>query len=287
MVKTHNVSLEKEFDDNNSNWYLDSQLPKKEKSSSSSIPLFLKHILEFARSNFKSIAIGLSIILAIISIIIILIPKEQEITITGMEWNRSFVVEELRTFKEEGWELPAGARLLDSKTEFYGYDDHYFDHYEQKTYTRSESRVVGQNSEVVGYKDLGNGYFEEETKMVDITEMYTVTEITNEPVYVTTAIYKEKYYYEIDRWTYVNSVNTSGSSKSNPAPYWGEVTLGNKERKSQAIEVYTITGINSKNGKQQSFTLSFEDWNSVNVDDTVHLKTVLGHAELIDENASK
>ena len=55
-----------------------------------------------------------------------------------------------------------------------------------------------------------------------------------------------KYYYDIDRYVYERSVNTSGNDKE---PYWGEVKLNYDERVSKRNEEYKISGISTKKKK--------------------------------------
>lgn len=64
---------------------------------------------------------------------------------------------------------------------------------------------------VLSIIDMGNGYFEEETISTPVYETYYETEEYQEPIYRDEPVYAMKYYYDIDRYVYERSVNTSGS----------------------------------------------------------------------------
>ena len=120
---------------------------------------------------------------------------------------------------------------------------------------------------------------EEITSSVPEYETYYETETYQEPVYRSEPVYATKYYYEIERWVYSRSVNTSGNDKS---PYWGEVRLSSKERESSRADRYWITGIDEKE-KEVQITLSYSDWESVEVGQLVKLKVSFGHGEIVRE----
>ena len=125
---------------------------------------------------------------------------------------------------------------------------------------------------------IDKDYVEEITDDVPVyrTEYYTDTE--ERPVYRQEPVYKTKYYYEIDKWLYERSVKTSGKDKN---PYWGEVILASDERISSKRDNYSILGFNKKQ-KEKSITLSYEDWNSLNVGETVTLKVSFGYGEIVE-----
>ena len=223
------------------------------------------------------ILITLFSLIGIAALIFLFIPKPQEITVQGLSWQRSIDIERYQTVEESNWSLPTGARLLYSQEEFSHYEQ-VFDHYETKTREVSKERVIGYEEYVSGYRDLGNGYFEEITSSRPIYETYYETETYDEPVYRDEAVYRTKYYYEIDKWLYERSVKTSGKDKN---PYWGEVKLSSDERISSKRETYSIIGLNKK-GKEKSITLSYEDWNSLKVGETVTLNVSFGYGEIVE-----
>lgn len=231
----------------------------------------------FIFSNLVAILITLAVIIGLSGIIYLLIPKKQEITITEMSWQRSIDIERYQTVEESDWYLPSGARLQYSQKEFSHYEQ-VLDHYETKTKKVAHERISGYEDYVSGYRDLGNGYFEEIVSSRPVYETYYEDETYQEPVYRDEPVYRTKYYYEIDKWVYERSVKTNGTDKT---PYWGNVTLASDEKVSIRSEKYYITGLNKKN-KSSNILLSFEDWNSVEVGQTVKLKVSLGYGEIVE-----
>jgi len=231
----------------------------------------------FIFSKIGVILIALAIILGISGIVYLLIPKVHELTITEMSWQRSIDIDRYQTVEENDWYLPSGARLLYSQEELSRYEQ-VLDHYETKTRQVARQRISGHEDYVSGYRDLGNGYFEEIISSRPIYETYYETEEYQEPVYRDEPIYQTKYYYEIDKWIYERSVKTNGVNKT---PYWGDVTLDSDEKISRQSENYYITGLNKKN-KSSKVSLSFDDWNSLEVGQTVKVKVSLGYGKIVE-----
>lgn len=202
-------------------------------------------------------------------------PVEKKITINSVSWERSIDIEELRTHKESDWSLPPNARLLYTQTEIQTYEK-VFDHYETRTRTTTTQSLVGYEERIVGYDDLGNGQFRERTERVpEYTTVYS-TETYQEEIYRDDPVFGTKYYYEIDRWEKSRSVDTSGYDKN---PYWGKVTLRNKERRSTEHASYYISGVFDE--KTQHFKLNLSDWQKYNVGDTVKLTVKRGNNHVI------
>lgn len=217
------------------------------------------------RVNWKIIiSITLSI-LFVAGLVGIFIPKEREVTILELGWNREITVESLETFEENGWSLPSGARLRYTAIEFHHYEQ-VFDHYETRTREVAKERIVGYEDYVAGHQDLGNGYFEEIIASRPIYETYYEQEIYEEAVYRDEPVYQTKYYYDIDRWTYNKSIKTSGNDKNNV--YWGEITLRNGEREGSRKEEY-YANVVYKNGKEDRISFDFETWNTINVNEKI------------------
>ncbi len=233
-----------------------------------------------ARSKKKpwKIVISIFMVLALFTgLVLLLIPKNEQITITGFEWERFIRIERYQTIQESSWTLPTEARLLYSKEEI----SHYIsviDHYETRTKQVEKQRIAGYEEYVSGYKDLGNGYFEEIISKRPIYEVYYETEYYKEPVYVQQPVYQTKYYYEIDKWIYERTIESKGKDKE---PYWAEEILFDDERISEKIENYYIVGINKKD-KVKKIKLSYEDWTNLEIGQTVKLKvSLLGFGELV------
>lgn len=129
--------------------------------------------------------------------------------------------------------------------------------------------------------DMGNGYFEEETISTPVYETYYETEEYQEPIYRDEPVYAMKYYYDIDRYVYERSVNTSGNDKE---PYWGEVKLNYDERVSKRNEEYKISGISDEKEKRTlEISVNFEKWNALENGQTVKVKIYkTGTATLVD-----
>lgn len=228
-------------------------------------------------SYFSSILITLLTVFGIIGLISLFIPKEKELTIQEIYWNRCIDIEKYQPVQESDWSLPSGARLLYSQEELFD-TVKVLDHIEIKTREVEKERVVGTGETVVGYEDLGNGYFEEIVEEYEIVETYIDIEEYEEEVYRYDDIYKTKYYYEVDKWVYERSVKTKGYDKK---PYWGEYTLKSDEKVSSQTESFHISGIDEK-GNSESCTLPYEDWYSLEVGQTVKIKISFGYGEIVE-----
>lgn len=209
--------------------------------------------------------VGIVAVLALIAWLAI--PITRNVEVSNFYWEREISVEELRTFHESDWDLPAGARNVTTKWE-YKTSVPKHDHYENRSREVDYTEIVGTRKVSDGWKDKGNGQFEEESHNENIvehkkrTEYYTVEITTMEPVYAT------KYYYDIDRWVYSRSVTTSGADKK---PYWGEVVLNDKERKGESREKYQIGVILEDSPKY--FELKKADWEKLKVGAKLKIKT--------------
>ena len=189
-------------------------------------------LLDFI-TNYGKYLIAIPIILAVIfGMIALFTPKTEEITITDFTWIRSIEIERYQTVEESDWHLPSEARLQYTTTEISGYES-VLDHYETRTRQVEKTRISGYETYTTGYRDLGNGYFEEQTDTRPVYETYYETETYEEPVYRQEPIYATKYYYEIDKWLYERSVVTK---ENNQEPYWGEPNLAADERVSGRSE---------------------------------------------------
>lgn len=73
-------------------------------------------------------------------------------------------------------------------------------------------------------------------------------------------------------------MKTNGVNKT---PYWGDVTLDSDEKISTQSENYYITGSNKKN-KSSKVSLSFDDWNSLEIGQTVKVKVSLGYGKIVE-----
>lgn len=266
-------SMDDEKEEIYNNYFYHSNRNFNKKSISNSFYSIKSYIF----SHLSYIFIPLFTILGIGALILLFLPKEQEITITQLSWKRSINIERLQTVQESDWTLPSNASLIRTNLEFSHFQN-VLDHYETKTRQVACERIVGYEEYVTGYKDLGNGYFEEITSSRPIYETYYETETYEEPIYRQEPVYLTKYYYEVDKWLYERSIQTSENDKN---PYWGEFTLASDERVSSKNESFFITGLNKKD-EQKVIELSYEDWNSLKVGQTVKLKVSFGHGEIVE-----
>lgn len=217
----------------------------------------------------------------IVGLVFLFMPKELTLTVTDIRWERNIDIEEYRTVEENNWYIPEGGRLLYTNREIHHWDK-VFDHYETKERQVPKQRYVGTEEIVVGYRDLGNGYFEEITSTRDVYETYYETETYQEAVYRDEPVYQTKYYYEIERWKYDRTVTSQAADKH---PEWPVLNLTEKERESSRKETYTVTG-KDEEGEEYIFTLSFSDWEQVHLGQEIKVELSFGHGELIsvDEN---
>jgi hypothetical protein len=219
----------------------------------------------------------LAAVLFIMCMLWIFTPKIQDVTIQDFSWERSIDIEEYRTVEESNWYLPSGARLKYSQQEIQGYEQ-ILDHYETKTREYTEQVIDHYETYVSGYRDLGNGYFEEIESQRPVYRTETRTETYQEPVYRDEPIYATKYYYEIDVWRYAFSYKSSGNDKD---PYWEEFELKDLQREGGRNETYYISVINEDN-EVSKYRFDFETWNRLEIGEKVTIKTtIFGGAELV------
>lgn len=233
----------------------------------------------FDREILKISLLILAALLILAGLIYLLVPKEKDITIDSMSWTRNIAIEEYKTVRESGWSVPPGGRTQYSQKEIHSYRD-VVDHYETRTRQVSHQKIVGYKEVVSGYRDLGNGYFEETTSSTPVYETYYETETYQEPVYRSEPVYKTKYYYDIEKWVHTKNISTSGKDSE---PYWGTYTLNEKEREGKKTQKYWING-HDKKRKSTEITLSFEDWISLEVGQEVKLRISLGHGTVVKKN---
>ena len=229
----------------------------------------------------KWIIAGIAVIAVIIGIAAIVAPKEKTLSVEGFSWERTLYIEKYKTVRDSGWSLPSGARLSYTKEEVRSYD-HQFVGYRTETYTEQE--IDYYESYVSGYRDLGNGYFEEITAQRPVYK--TVTKTREVPQYIDVPIYDTKYYYDIDRWANDHTNVTKGNDHE---PYWGDEPsatgkpkLGD-ERVSSRSESYSVIGTVSGSKNSRSYEIGYSDWEKLKKGDSVRCKVyVSGKIELLD-----
>lgn len=229
-------------------------------------------------SIFKYSILALLIISLIAGGIWLFSPRETTGIVTGFSWERSIAIEEYKTVRESDWSLPAGARLISQSEELHHYDQ-VIDHYEQKTRTYTKEVLDHYERYISGYRDLGNGHFEAVYDERPVYRTETVTEVYSEPVYKSVPVYKTKYVYDIDKWVHTRDVKTSGDDKN---PEWGNLNLSPQEREGSRTGTYTI--VLQEDDEVNEYTLSLEQWQSLELNQTVRLRYYIGgKAEIIFE----
>ena len=218
----------------------------------------------------KRIGIILLVVALVVGVIIgawyIFSPKERYITVEDIYWSRTIDIQEYRTVRESDWYVPAGGRIQYTQQEIHHYD-RVLDHYDEVQ--RSREVPCGSHEEVIGYRDLGNGYSEEITRTVTDyrTEYYT----EREAVYRDEPVYRTKYYYDIERWVYNRSVY---SGEHNQEPYWPSYTLADNERTSTTHEKYMITA--SYEDKTDDYSMEYKDWIETYIGNELHVLVHFG-----------
>lgn len=219
--------------------------------------------------NFKAVFTflgGGALIIALIMLLIsIFTPRTYDAQVADKSWNRNVTIQELRTFDENDWDVPAGARVYDRRQEIRDYDK-VIDHYD--TVKHEVPREVFDHYDYE-YYDNGDGTFDEEK--IEVYKTVYDIEYEKVPVYDYIPIYDTKYYYEIDRWTYDRTEKSSGKLD---VPYWPEFDLGDKERESGRSETYTIYFETEK--KTYSKTVSYEEWKEYNLGEKYQITVVAG-----------
>lgn len=212
-------------------------------------------------------------ILAIL--LIIFWPRTKDATISELSWVREIGIEENTLCEENDWNLPSGAELQRKANEIHHYDD-VLDHYDTREVQRSRE-VLDHYDTKYRTKDLGNGYFEEESYEVPVykTEYYTETEQV--PIYVQVPRYQTKYYYTIWRWIEKRHVTDNGTGHTEK---WPEFELGENEREGGHRENYYITVVVDE--KEKTYEIdSYSIWQKLNKDDEVKVK---GDSKLLDKD---
>ena len=208
-----------------------------------------------------------------------LAPKIKNVTINDLDWERTIDIEEIVTHNESDWSLPDDARLQYTKSEIQSYKD-VLDHYETVTETKTRS-VIDHYEEKSSYVDLGNGYFEEQTESVPVYTEETYTEDVEKPVYRQEPVYATKYYYEIDRWTVVDTAKSSGNDQN---PFWPEPKLKDGQQTGAEEEHYFVTATYEKKknkAETERYEMDFSEWKELKKGEKIELKIdAAGFAEI-------
>lgn len=207
-----------------------------------------------------------------------LMPKEQILTVKSVRWERNINILVEKTFRESGWTMPYGARLLYMNREWH-HDDEVIDHYETKIVTKQKYEKVGTNVWYSYETDYDTGIAEKVAHEDDVYDYVDYQTTESVPVYKKVPVYEMKYYYEIDRYVHSRDVQTSGTDHN---PYWGDVDLAEKEKEGTRKEKYVIKAYNP-DGELKEYELDYDEWNDINPHDEIFAKVhITGYVELLD-----
>lgn len=215
--------------------------------------------------NRKAAAI-VAVIVAVLSVMFF--PYKKVVTVKSFAWERNISLEEYKTVQESDWNVPAGGRVYDEKTEIKSYVS-VVDHYETVWETKTRE-VFDHNETSTTYSDNGNGTFTEHTTTTPVYRTETYQESHEEPVYRQDPVYATKYYYDIDKW--VDTGNDYPSSGKDHKPYWNEdyKPMADNIRDTDRSETYTVK---LDNGKTQE--KSYSEWKNMKIGDTKEQTTCL------------
>jgi hypothetical protein len=204
-------------------------------------------------------------------------PRSFQTTVSNVSWERQILIEHYVTVTESDWSIPPGGRLISQSREIKEYV-RVLDHYETRTRQVSEQVAVGSETYVCGQRDLGNGFFEDETCSRTLYETRTRTETYEEPIYRQDPIYATKYTYDIERWVHARTETTQGND---PNPVWASVTLAGNEREGDRQEIYAVQFTDTK-GKPYRYEFSEAEWATFAMGESCKLTLQYGKLNDID-----
>jgi hypothetical protein len=169
-------------------------------------------------------------------------PREITATLSEKRWERSLEIEAYRTVRESDWSVPSGGRPVNSWQAVRSYRQE-LDHYETRTRTVTEQVQTGTRTYTCGQRDLGNGYFEDQTCTEPEYESRSHEESYQEPIYRQIPIYDTKYEYDVDRWV-TDTVLVAQGAADDPAdgdtPAWPSTRLDDRRREGERTEKYVL-----------------------------------------------
>lgn len=207
-------------------------------------------------------------------------------TVAGFSWERTITVEQLRTLTETGWGIPADGRLI-TETQAFHHNESVLDHYETRQrqvcetvregteteeYQDCKQVQTGTESYVCGYRDLGNGNFEEiwcerpiyEQKCAPATRLVPKyvkkchDETYQHPIYRQEPRYATRYTYKIDRWVVSRTLHAAGEDHN---ATWPALDLAANERETGRTESYTVVFRDERGGSYR-YKCGLEEWSS-------------------------
>jgi len=210
-------------------------------------------------------------------------PRTYEYEVTDMQWQSNIEVEEYKTVRESDWSVPPGGRVVYTREEVSGYVE-VIDHYEQVQHSRqvqSGGHYVTHHS--ITYTDNGNGTFTEHDNSYNeyVPDYTTEYYYTSEPVYREEPVYSTKYYYDIDKWVYKETLSITGNDKK---PYYDKFIPNDKLRESRRYIKYNMTGnqkgdllFTKKDSKIETYALNENDYKEIYVGNKLEIIVKLGN----------
>lgn len=185
--------------------------------------------------------------------------------VVSKQWERTVQVEAYRTVRDEGWELPPGARRIRSYRAIRDYRQ-VLDHHETRTRQVSERVQTGTRTYTCGSIDRGNGYFEDKTCTEPEYETRYHTETYQEPVYRREPVYDTKYEYRVKRWVPDTLLAVRGATTQ---PTWPPVSADDTTREGEKKSRYRVTF--TADQKTYTSDVPLDQFNRVRVGDQVPL----------------
>ena len=207
----------------------------------------------------KPLYILLAVVIALVGLFVWMNGNKTDAArIASLSWERTITVEQHTQVTRSGWSLPAGAELIEQKSELH-HTDQVLDHYENREVRRSRQVISGYETYYT-YNDLGNGNYEEvpHQRPVYSTEYYTET--VRQPVYVPVPRYQTKYYYKVWEWV---AVRTEKAGAENREPEWPALNLAEDEREGPKTEVYRIVVEDPKKGTSTRYRITQDEWSAL------------------------
>lgn len=187
-------------------------------------------------------------------------PSHIPVTISGFSWERSVVVEEYKTLREKDWAVPAGGRSVSQVKALHHYES-ILDHYEQRSQQVCDNVQTGTSTYNCGSRDLGNGYFQDQTCTKPEYKQVCHNESYQEPIYRQEPRYATEYTFDIEKWVPVSQPTISRQDHS---PLWPKINLGKKQRTVRPEEQYSVE-LKDKKGKSYSYSPNFDLWKSLKI----------------------
>jgi hypothetical protein len=198
--------------------------------------------------------------------------------LTSFYWERNVQVEIYKTLHDSGWDHPYDAFNVNSYSKVHHYDPIY----ETRMVSEQEAYTVTVYVSKTRYINNGNGSTKAVTEQVPQTQTKYRTVTRPKEVKVgERPIYRTYYEYNVNRWTYHNTLYSSGEDKNKI--YWPEFTpaiggfsnlgatrLGNR---SQSLYVYA-KWVLGKEEKRDKFKVDSYDGKMIG--DKIHVNYLLG-----------